>query len=503
MEIRESVARVQERLGALRARIQRHPHAWLVGIVLALAAAPRIWTMWFDQGVFWPDEIYQSIEQAHRAVFGYGFRPWEFRDGARSWVYPGMLAGVLKLGSLIGLSTGESLVKFAKSFMVLIALFGVAGSMRLGKQLSGPSGALIAGAAAALYPPSIVYGSRCMNEMAAGPLLVWAASLALDKRWKGAAIAGVLSGTAIFMRYQTGLVGVGIFFMLLFSRAWKPMFAFAGTGTLTGILGGWIDELTWGRWYHSFLTYWDFNVVQGKAEKWGVSDFSYYFDTLPTASGPMLYVLLGGLVIVLVRARILPLLVVAFAMAHAYVPHKEFRFLMPVAPLFLGLGGAGLGLLFDPLTRAGTIILAKWAGVLASLTAMVVGLGLSYQLLTITFEDMGSFIGSPVGQQPPWHHEEGPNLAFWEAGKQPDLCGIAMVGVPLISSGGYSYLHRDVPILGSRSPYDLEATNYLAMPRLMPPPDGYRMVKGFDDFVLLKRDGPCGPVPAWFVRDFP
>ena len=39
-----------------------------------------------------PDEIYQTQEQAHRLVYGYGIVPWEFRDGVRSWILPGLLA---------------------------------------------------------------------------------------------------------------------------------------------------------------------------------------------------------------------------------------------------------------------------------------------------------------------------------------------------------------------------------------------------------------------------
>ncbi|HZA50383.1 MAG TPA: hypothetical protein VE549_06560, partial [Myxococcaceae bacterium] len=31
-----------------------------------------------DDGIYWPDEIYQSLEPAHRVVFGYGLVAWEF-----------------------------------------------------------------------------------------------------------------------------------------------------------------------------------------------------------------------------------------------------------------------------------------------------------------------------------------------------------------------------------------------------------------------------------------
>lgn len=36
----------------------------------------------------YPDEIFQTIEQAHQLVFGYGVVPWEFEYGSRSWMLP-------------------------------------------------------------------------------------------------------------------------------------------------------------------------------------------------------------------------------------------------------------------------------------------------------------------------------------------------------------------------------------------------------------------------------
>ena len=66
-------------------------------LVLPLAVCVRLWVAWTDQGIIWPDEIYQSLEPAHHLAFGYGFTAWEFVDGARSWVFPGLLAAVCVL----------------------------------------------------------------------------------------------------------------------------------------------------------------------------------------------------------------------------------------------------------------------------------------------------------------------------------------------------------------------------------------------------------------------
>jgi hypothetical protein len=64
-------------------------------LVLLAAAVPRGFVAWTDQGLFWPDEIFQSLEQAHRFAFGYGLILYR-RDGpcassppGFSWFMPG------------------------------------------------------------------------------------------------------------------------------------------------------------------------------------------------------------------------------------------------------------------------------------------------------------------------------------------------------------------------------------------------------------------------------
>ena len=473
--------------------VTAHPRAWLYGVLLALAAVPRLWAMWIDQGVFWPDEIYQTLEQGHRLAFGYGMVPWEFRDGARSWLFPGVLGGVMKLAALLGFDSGPGVVHAAKTFMVLLAVWATWAAMRLGERIGGRSGALLAGAFAALFPASIVFGSRCMTEMASAPLLATAAVLLLDGGWRRALAAGFVACVAIFCRYQNGLLAVGFFFLPLFTRRWRDTLAYAGAGALTGVLGGALDRLTWGTWWQSFRVYAKFNLLEGHSSEWGTSEASYYYHCLVDSTGALVAAMLAlGLFWSFARVRVVPLTVIAYVAAHHFIPHKEFRFVMPIVPLVLGLAGGGIGFVFERVKRGGW-----WATGLA----VVAGVLLARKLETITFADMGSFKDNPIGEQAPWHHEEGPNLAFWEAGKQKDLCGIVMVGTPLISTGGYSYLHKNVPIL-QWAYGDIAQANYYAAPRMTPPPPGWRLVAGFPDYVLFKRDGGCAPSP-WFVQEFP
>jgi hypothetical protein len=305
-----------------------------------------------DQGVFWPDEIYQSIEQAHRLVFGYGMVPWEFRDGARSWVFPGLLAGAIKFATWFGARTGPDVVHAAKGLMVILAVWGVIATMKLANNLGGRNAAFLAGVWYALYPASIVYGSRCMSEMASAPVLATAAWLALDgknkKREFGfAAGGGAVAALAIYLRYQNGLIGVGLFLTLLARRRWWDLLYFSVAAFVVGMLGGWLDKLTWGDWFHSFFVYWKFNVVEGKASKWGVAEASYYATTVWTSTGWVLILIGVGFLLSLRRAAILMLTLCLFTAALVNTPHKEYRFVMPMVPLVLALSAAGLAWIIE------------------------------------------------------------------------------------------------------------------------------------------------------------
>ena len=64
--------------------------------MLALAFATRTAVSLSGDFVLHPDEIMQYLEPAHRLVFGNGVTYWEHFYGARSWLVPGFVAGVLK-----------------------------------------------------------------------------------------------------------------------------------------------------------------------------------------------------------------------------------------------------------------------------------------------------------------------------------------------------------------------------------------------------------------------
>src|SRR5262249_15173186 len=180
-------------------------------ILTALATLVRLWVAWTDQGIVWPDEIYQTLENAHRLAFGYGFRAWEFQDGARSWLLPGLLGCLLKVASALGATTGQSLVLVAKTFMALVGGASVWATMHAGRSLGGPASAVWAGVLATFFPPWILFGGRCMSEIASEAVLAGALALLLARSpgaWRGLA-AGAPGRASGFFPAPNGVPGGG------------------------------------------------------------------------------------------------------------------------------------------------------------------------------------------------------------------------------------------------------------------------------------------------------
>lgn len=500
----------------------------LVAAILVAAAIPRIVLAIEDQGIFWPDEIFQSLEQAHRVVFGYGFIPWEFQDGARSWLFPGTFVLLWKVAAVVGVHSSVALVVLAKLLMVALALVGVYATIRIAERLGGPIAGALAGLLATTFPASLIFGHRCMAEMASGPVLALAVLLWLDGDRRRMLLAGLLASSAIFLRYQSGLVTIGLLVALLASARRRQALAFIAGGA-TGLLGGeLLDWITWGAPFHSLLAYLRYNL--GKSATYGVSSWSYYLETVWSSTGVSCLAIAAGLIAAWYRARALVVVVVAFVVVHSFVPHKEYRFLMPVVPLMLALAAVGLQTLIARFRRTadqnaeghdagGSPDQSKREGGVtsrgndrlrrhlpAALLAIAMCTLMVVKAVDATFASTGQWSDQAEGAKPVWHHWEGANLGLAEAGTRSDLCAVLLAGLGAVWSGGFTYFHRDLPFLdfqNLQNPGDLlPFANYVVLaPDVEPPPD-YAQVQQFRDWSVRRRDGACVPPLPGLSRSF-
>ena len=481
------------------------PHQIASTVILALAAAPRFWNAWLDHGVFWPDEIYQSLEQGHRLAFGFGFIPWEFQDGARSWLFPGLLGVLLKAASLLGANDSLLLISIAKTAMAALSVASLAISMRIAARIAGPRAALATGAIGAVLPLSVQFASRCLSESACAPGIALAAWLLMppgegpevapvDRLPRRALIAGALIGLSFVLRYQTAIVGVALAAALALSDRSRDLRAFVAGGAAVFLAGGALDWVTWGAPFHSLWTY---AVFMTSAAHRFADPAGFYPRYFFVSNGIACLPLLAGAAIASRRAPALFGAVVAFVLFHEAFPYKELRYLVPVLPLFVALAGAGLAMALE---RAGRVALGA--------VVVTVAVPLGWHAASNTFGEYGWYLGTEFEHRSPWHFEEDVNLLLHDAGRNADLCGLLdFAGRDVIYDGGYSYLHRDVPLLSlqshpeaARTPLFVETANYLIVPAGFAAVPGYRLVGSIGSAALARRDGGCVSHPELDVR---
>jgi hypothetical protein len=215
--------------------------------------------------------------------------------------------------------------------------------------------------------------------------------------------------------------------------------------------------------------------------------------------------------------------VVLYLAVHSLISHKELRFVMPVVPIAIGLAGAGLGAVVERLARRQELAQAR-ASRRAPATPsrqarlappLVLGgiaaAAMAFHATRMTFADVGEW-RAPWSDGPVWGAAEGVNRLLSQAGARPDLCGLLLVNYNPIFTGGYSYLHRNVPldeitVESSTAPIHLPDpagfANYAIAPRALGAVEGFTPIAERGDAVLLRRDGACGPPPADFSQLFP
>jgi hypothetical protein len=460
-----------------------------VKLALIVGALLRAWFAITDHSVFWPDEIYQSIEPAHRVAFGYGLLPWEFRDGARSWFFPALLALPLKLLGLFHVHSGLVMVCAVRLLMVAVGVFGLALGIEYARRLGGKAAALIAAFALALFPPLLAYSHRTSQEVASAPLVMLVPLLLVRDGRRSAALAGFAVGVATLLRFQCAIIA-GVFFVgFVFRQRWDELKAYSKACAAVAVAGGVLDWMTWGRPFHSFITYFEFNLRS--ASMFGVAPPGFFLTTLWTSSGPAVALVIVGVVAAVAGpARTAAAAVGVFVLLHSAIPHKEFRFLSPVFPLMLSVGAIGLAAL---LARAKA---PAWS---AGAAAALVSLGFARSAHAAHYANFGQYAGTERAHGSVWDSEEEPNLLLSDAGERADTCGVLLLGIRAAFTGGYSYLHRHVPVMYRfQACNDVKAANYVIAARADTnvPPE-YELVESRDAYGLYRREGKCEP-PADF-----
>ena len=474
------------------------PWTLLPGILL-LAFTARAAVALAGDFVLHPDEIMQSLEPAHRLAFGNGVVHWEYYYGARAWLVPGFVAGVLLAFAAAGLGEPSWYVDGVKLAFCAVSLLVPVGMYFFARVHFGELAARIALVAGAFWYELVGFAHKPLTELVATAPLVILLALCARPAPAGAFMAwctGLAAAFVAAVRPQYGPLAL-LLLAVAFARggARVHMVLAASAGALAvGVL----DARAWdGGLFHSYVVNVGFNLIVGELRA-GESPPWQYLPWLLVASGGVGAFCVTCAMLRPGRYALVLALIALVVVLHSLQAHKEYRFVFAVAPLWLLLGAdlaaralraggarsvlAGIGLLGGAASSA--------AGILNVLPGQD-GLYRAWSGET----GMVRFLGTP---DPVF-------AAYRYLAAAPGVTGVLHPDRPYHALPGYYYLHRRIPFydgmtagllaeegvpLGEAVSHVVTADQRLALP-------GYAPDRAFGRLRVLRRLGADAPVRGW------
>ena len=518
----------------LHPRTPTEPVWKLLWPVLALAFAARAAVALSGDFLLHPDELMQYLEQGHRLAFGNGVLYWEFFYGARSWLIPALIAGVLKLFDAAGLGQPGWYVGGVELVFCAISLLIPAGMYFFARRHFDEAAARVALLAGAFWYELVGFAHKPLTGFTATALLM--ALLALCVRpphrdgpaaaWLAAFLA--VLAAAVRMQYAPlALALLGLYFLRAGQGA-APGKGVAGTRTQLVLASGVFvlavgifDALTWeGGLFHSYLTNLRFNVALSGVSGASDSPAWQYLWWLALAGAGLGALCAAAALRDLRRYGFLLSLIALVLILHSAQAHKEYRFIFAVVPLWLLVGAGVVARLATPAAlatpdapdarAAGTgrtpirvygVAGAVFAGV--SLAGILNALPWQHEVYEGAYTPQGIVIRFLRDQDPVFP-------AYRYLAEAPGVEAVWHVDRHYHSLPGYYYLHRKIPFYdvatgyGSNLHEDPETIRASASHLVSGNPDlsvpGYTLEKAFGGIRILRREGDEPPIRRW--RDF-
>lgn len=406
----------------------------LIHVLALIGLTIRIYVALKSEQIHHPDELFQYLEQAHRFVFGYGNITWEFRWGARSWILPGFISSILYLCKALNLDDPTIYIPAVKIFFSVLSVSLVYSAYYATRRIATTQAATLASLFVCFWYELIYFASRPTPEVLAAYLIVAALALVLDRtETRKPFLFGLLSAMAVALRLQYAIPVI----ILVAYVAWAWRTADLRRSALSFLLfivaAGYIDRLTWGEMFSSYVNGYLFNVQYNISAVFGVSDSFYYLLALTIASSGLL--LAAGLAAAWVwRKTWLVLVLVSGVIAsHSLIPHKEYRFVFLVIPLMLIL--LAIVLSSSYWITLSSRISHRWR--MAAILGFF-GISLAGATHALPFERF-VYTNSIVARSEILD-------AVLALSQEKDVYAVINIASNWYEAGGYYYLHKNVPI---------------------------------------------------------
>ncbi len=455
----------------------RSPASFMLIFVFAIALLLRVAVAIHFPSVEWGDEIFSSLEPAHHLAYGYGIVAWEWREGVRSWVLPAFLAGVMRATDWMGPGS----LGYLRAIIVLLSLLSLTTiwfAYAWAKRSSGDAAAIIAAGACATWYDLVYFAPKAFSEVMATNLLLPGLYFGMYgdglQEKKRLFLAGLSLGLAVSLRIQ--LAPAVCFAVLYFChRNWRRRAPAIFGGLLLPVVAfGLVDALTWSYPFQSFLRYLWITFVENKSALYGTEPWDWYLLQVAVRFLPLFLLALVGVR----RSLFLGWVVFIILASHSIIPHKELRFIYPAMPIVLTLAALGFVEFVEDFNT--------WTKTPLSSRTIIVA-GVIFCILTSALF---------AWRSPRWTQFSGGLIAMDRLSQDSSVCGVGLYNISWIYSGGYSHLHRNVPIVLVRRDAELEnqASSFNALVAGEAPIDqeaGFKSAECWNGVCLYRRAGPC------------
>ena len=471
-------------------------------LVLAVAFIVRAVVALTSDFSIHPDEIMQYLEPAHRSVFGSGVVFWEQVYGARSWLVPGLVAVVLSAFDLLGLGQpqwyipGVKLVFCALSLALPCAMYFAA---RVHYSEMSARVALVGGA---LWYELAGFAHKPMTEFLASAFLIVALALALRPAAvvRAASLCPVVALVVLGCALRVQYVALGFIILLIACpRAGRLARGALWVLVWVGVIGL-FDAFTTGAGpFHSYRANVQFNLSIAEFRTFESSPLHYVAWLALASVGLSFCLLVGALVRGVSRHALLLGLIALVVAVHALQPHREYRFIFIVIPLWL-LVGADVAVMFVRSAQRPRCCAVALAAVFTVVSALGVANALPFQRVVYrAWSHETDLVSFAFGQDPMF-------AAFRFLSLDPGLRGLWVPDRSHAVLPGYYYLHRAVPF------YDAGLCRAFSLCPNVDPPRfvthvltsdssfalaGFRHVRSFGSIRLLTVIDPSDRVERW------
>lgn len=292
--------------------------------------------------IFYPDEVYQVLEPAYRLIHGHGLIVWDFAHGLRSWLIPGIAGLPLLVSQSVGFNQPDQYHLIVQLMAVTLSLCVIPAGYYIVRNIHNNSVlALLAGFILATWYELIYFSPRFYSELLAIYLFSFAAWLMLQPRDSflirfGGGFFGFLG---VLLRPQYGIILLPVGLYILWKRNILKPSVIAGSFVSLSLYGL-VDWITIGYPLASLWNNYALSFRLGISEVFGTQSIEYYFQTvLATSLGIVLTIFLAwnyG------KARYLWFSFIGLFLLHSLIPHKEYRFILILVPIWIMLSVIGI-----------------------------------------------------------------------------------------------------------------------------------------------------------------